>query len=143
MRLTLAALLAAAFAAGASPAAACGAYACWDEALASDAYPPRQNQLPPDVQEQVQARDGRGLSLAGFYNDPAVAMAHYENARPVYVEPAPRYVEAPPAPDYVEAPPAPEPWVEGGPYRRHHGPHVIVSPYGRHAYERHGRHHVD
>lgn len=119
MKLVLAALAAATLVAVATPAAACGFSECFNEALASDSYPPSETLLPPNVQEQVDARGGRGLSLAGFYNDPSVALRrHYE-----------------PSAGY-----APEPWVEGG-YgrRRHRGPHVIVSPYGRRASRERGR----
>jgi hypothetical protein len=132
MKLTLAALLAAALAASATPAAACGFFNCVNAALASDSYPPGETLLPPNVQAQVDARDGRGLSLAGFYNDPSVSWAPRDYAPPLYVEtPAP-------APDYVEAP-GPEPMLEG-PFRHHRGPHIIMSPYGRRwarAAERH------
>jgi hypothetical protein len=59
------------------------------------------------------------LSLAGFYNDPAVAFAErYAPAGYGYAPPPPVYVEAPDPVDYGY----------GEPRRR--GPHVIVSPYG-------------
>ena len=73
MKPTLAAaLLALALVAGVSPAAACDEYCA--HALESDAYPPAQPPLPPLLQEQVMARHGKGLSLAGFYNDPTLAL---------------------------------------------------------------------
>lgn len=95
MKLPLAALLAAAFAASATPAAACGFFDCVSWALADDSYPPGQTALPPDIQVQVIARGGKGLSLAGFYNDPAVALARAE-AGWAYGGPA-----AGPAPGYA------------------------------------------
>ena len=122
MKLTLAAFVATALAASASPAAACGFFACANEAVASDAYPPSLPVLSPNVQEQVDARGGRGLSLAGFYNDPSVEMARAYAAQAGYAEAAP------------------EPWTGGGyGWRRHHGPHVIVGPYGRRASRERGR----
>jgi hypothetical protein len=73
MKPTLAAAsLALALFASASPAAACGFFC--DSPLADDAYPPLQLPLPPLLQEQVIARHGKGLSLAGFYNDPSLAL---------------------------------------------------------------------
>jgi hypothetical protein len=81
MKLTLAAILALAFAASATPASACFLLGCIDQALADDSYPPGEPPLPPVVQMLVRARDGRGLSQAGFYNDPALALALHE--RPV------------------------------------------------------------
>jgi hypothetical protein len=82
MRTTLAALLAAALAASATPAAACGFFQCLNNAVADDTYPPGETPLPPSVQVEVIARHGLGLSLAGFYNDPSVALAWREYARP-------------------------------------------------------------
>lgn len=76
MRLTLAALLAAAFAALATPAAACSTFLCLGDAVSDDLYPPGEAALPFAVQEAVQARMGKGLSAAGFYNDPTLAHAH-------------------------------------------------------------------
>jgi hypothetical protein len=81
MKLTLAALLALAFAASATPASACFLLGCIDQALADDSYPPGDPPLPPTLQMLIRARDGRGLSLEGFYNDPALALALRE--RPV------------------------------------------------------------
>jgi hypothetical protein len=81
MKLTLAALLALAFAASATPASACLLLGCINDALADDSYPPGETALPPALQMLVRARDGRGLSQAGFYNDPALALA--ARARPV------------------------------------------------------------
>jgi hypothetical protein len=117
MKLSLAALLAVAFAASATPAAACGYFSCNDGALESDSYPPGVPALPPGVQEQVTARQGKGLSLAGFYNDPAVALSRREER----------------AADY-------------GYYRhRRHGPYGMVGPYGRRreAHAQMWRHRVD
>lgn len=79
MRPTIAALFAVALAAASTPAFACGDF-CLPGALASDAYPPAVEPLPPVVQLLVRARDDRGLSLAGFYNDPSLALAAYEPA---------------------------------------------------------------
>ncbi len=76
MRSTLAALLAAAFAALATPAAACSTFLCLGDAVSDDLYPPGEAPLPYAVQEAVQARRGKGLSAAGFYNDPSLAHAH-------------------------------------------------------------------
>ena len=74
MKPTLAAaLLGLAFFASPAPAAACGFFC--DNSLADDAYPPAAIPLPIPLQEQVAARHGKGLSLAGFYNDPSVALA--------------------------------------------------------------------
>ena len=70
MKPTLAAaLLGLAFFASPAPAAACGFFC--DNSLADDAYPPAAIPLPIPLQEQVAARHGKGLSLAGFYNDPS------------------------------------------------------------------------
>jgi hypothetical protein len=77
MKPTLAAaLLALALFASVSPAAACDVYCV--HALSDDAYPPAQPPLPPLLQEQVIARHGKGLSLAGFYNDPTLALERRE-----------------------------------------------------------------
>ncbi len=78
MKLSLAVLLAVAFAAAATPAAACGLYSCAELALASDAYPPGETPLPPYIEELVKARQDKGMSLAGFYNDPTLALARRE-----------------------------------------------------------------
>ncbi len=75
MKPTLAALLAAVLAASATPAAACGFFSCLDYAVSDDSYPPGEPTLPPGVLVEVIARQGMGLSLAGFYNDPSVALA--------------------------------------------------------------------
>ncbi len=74
MRTTLAVLLVA-FAASATPAAACDYFNCAGDATADDSYPPGQIPLPPSVRMEVIARDDNGLSLAGFYNDPSLALA--------------------------------------------------------------------
>ena len=116
MRLTLIAL-AAVLAASAAPAAACGVFVCAGFALADDSYHVGETPLPPSVRALVVARQGKGLSLAGFYNDPSLALAGYD------------YSQGAVAPDYFEAPPAPFDYGYFEPHRRH-GPHVIVSPYG-------------
>ena len=140
MRLTLIAL-AAALAASATPAAAYDTFNYVSAALADDDYPPGEIALPPTVQRLVTARQGKGLSLAGFYNDPSVAYRpHYTPANYDYAPAEP--VVAPPqvAPDYVEAPPAP---AEYGYDHHHRGPRVIFSPYGhgrRYAHEHEGHH---
>ena len=83
MRLTLIALAALA-AASAAPAAACDT-ACIDLAVADDSYPAGEQALPPTVRALVEARQGGGLSLAGFYNDPALALApRYAPVEPGY-----------------------------------------------------------
>ncbi len=139
MRLTLIAL-AAVLAASATPAAAGDTYNYVAAALADDDYPPGETALPPDVQRLVIARQGKGLSLAGFYNDPSLAYRpRYAPASYDYAHAAPE--PAPPpqvAPDYVEAPPAP---AEYGYDVHRRGPRVIFSPYGhgrRYAHEREG-----
>ena len=81
MRTTLAALLAAALLANAAPAAACGYIGCL-AAVGDDAYPPGRAPLPPYVRMEVMARQDKGLSLAGFYNDPSLALAYREYAPP-------------------------------------------------------------
>jgi hypothetical protein len=101
MRLTLIALAALA-AASAAPAAACGLTDCAEFAVADDSYPLGEQAMRPTLRAVVEARHGQGLSLAGFYNDPALALAgRYAPASYGYGEP-----------------------------RRHYGPQVIVSPYG-------------
>jgi hypothetical protein len=90
MRLTLAALLAVAVAALATPAAACGSFLCLNEAVGDDLYPPGEEPLPPAVREAVLARDGMGLSAAGFYNDPSLALLRHRHV----VYDAPRRVIA-------------------------------------------------
>jgi predicted small secreted protein len=82
MRTTRAVLLAAALAASATPAAACNFFRCLGEAVADDSYPPGQTALPLSVQMEVIARQDRGLSLAGFYNDPSLALAQSYYAAP-------------------------------------------------------------
>ena len=140
MRLPLIAL-AALLAASATPAAAGDTFNYVGAALADDTYPPGEAALSPAVQRLVIARHGKGLSLAGFYNDPSLAYApHYAPASYDYAPPEP--VVAPPqvAPDYVEAPPAP---AEYGYDVHRRGPRVIFSPYGherRYARERERRH---
>jgi len=81
MRTTLAALLAAALLANAAPASACGYFGCL-AAVGDDSYPPGEIPLPPSVRMEVMARQGQGLSLAGFYNDPSLALAYGYRARP-------------------------------------------------------------
>jgi len=68
MKTTLAVLLAAAALGAAAPAAACD---CLWFKVQDDTAPPRQPALPPAIQAQIALRDGRGLSQAGFYNDPS------------------------------------------------------------------------
>jgi hypothetical protein len=68
MKTTLAVLLAAAALGVAVPASACD---CFWRQLTDDTAPPFQPILSPSVQAQVALRDGRGLSQAGFYNDPS------------------------------------------------------------------------
>jgi hypothetical protein len=82
MRTTLAVLLAAALAASATPAAACNFFRCFGAAVADDSFPPGETALPPGVQIEVIARQGKGLSLAGFYNDPSLALANGYYAPP-------------------------------------------------------------
>ena len=120
MKRTLAALLAAAAAAFATPAAACGSFLCLNEAVADDLYPPGETPLPVAVREAVRIRMDKGLSLAGFYNDPALALARRESVS--YDAAPPPFIEEP-AP-YYDAP-------------RRKSPHVIVGRYGhprRHVY---------
>ena len=134
MRMTLAALIAVGLAAAATPAAACNLLRCAHAAMSDDTYPAGEPRLPAYVKEVVKARDGRGLSLAGFYNDPSVAMAH---AAP----PPQDYYVAAPEPAYLVAPepayePAPQPGFAPAPiedgYERHsQRPQVILSPFGR------------
>ena len=83
MRLTFAALLAAAFAALATPAAACSTFLCLGDAVADDLYPPGEAPLPFAVQEAVRVRMDKGLSLAGFYNDPSLAHGHSHYDHPI------------------------------------------------------------
>ena len=139
MRLPLIAL-AAVLAASATPAAAYDTFDYAGAALADDTYPPGEIALPPSVQRLVIARQGKGLSLAGFYNDPSLAFRpRYVPASYGYAPPGPDLAPPPPpqvAPDYVEAPPAP---AEYGYDVHHRGPRVIFSPYGhgrRFAHER-------
>jgi hypothetical protein len=125
-------VVAAALAAASSPAAACGFFSCVDAALADDSYPPGQLRLDPRVEELVRARQGLGLSTAGFYNDPALALATRDYAPAGYGAPPP--------------PVAPVDYAQPAPLG---GPAVIVSPYGRpernarfaHAHGRRGHSH--
>ena len=73
MKATVAVLIAATLW-GAAPAGACATFFCPGEAVGDDVAPPHEPMLPPAVQAQVAFRDGRGLSQAGFYNDPSVYM---------------------------------------------------------------------
>jgi L-alanine-DL-glutamate epimerase-like enolase superfamily enzyme len=71
MRHSLAALLAAAaLCAAANNASACQAFGCYDYAVGDDLYPPGDPVLPPPIEAAVRARQGFGLSQAGFYNEP-------------------------------------------------------------------------
>lgn len=81
MKTTLAALFVAALLAGAAPATACGFFDCFTQAAGDDAYPPGEIPLPPAVRMEVIARQDQGLNLAGFYNDPSLALA-FQNAPP-------------------------------------------------------------
>jgi hypothetical protein len=67
MKTNLAVFLAAA-ALGAAPASACD---CFWRQLNDDSAPPLTPTLSPAIQAQINYRDGRGLSQAGFYNDPS------------------------------------------------------------------------
>jgi hypothetical protein len=73
MKTTVAVLIAATLW-GAAPALACGTFFCLGEAVGDDNAPPRTTPLPPSIEAQIRYRDGRGLSQAGFYNDPSVYM---------------------------------------------------------------------
>ena len=85
MKSILAVLLAAAALGVAAPASACD---CFWKQLTDDTAPPLQEPLPRSVQAQVIMRDGRGLSQAGFYNDPSIYVGARYDARPGY-RPAP------------------------------------------------------
>jgi hypothetical protein len=63
-----------------APAIACQSFFCLGDAVSDDLAPPYRTPLPPAVEAQVRYRDGRGLSQAGFYNDPSVYMG-YTGAR--------------------------------------------------------------
>jgi hypothetical protein len=125
MRLIVAALAAAAaFGAATAPAAACGFFNCANLALADDAYPPGIPLLDPQVQQVVLARDGTGLSTAGYYNDPTLTLARREYASRSHDAPPPSYEPA----GYGERS------QEGG-------PEVVLSPYAHHGYgHRHSSH---
>jgi hypothetical protein len=132
MKPIVAILAVAAVTAMSAPASACEFFRCFNEAVADDAYPPGTPRLDPAIEELVAARQGAGMSLAGFYNDPSLAMRRrVEYHRPVY---SPHYetthYDAPP-------PPAPEPipapgFIEPAPGD---GPTVILSPWGRPEHE--------
>ena len=78
--------------------ASSAASACEDpnycRAIGDDAYPPGRSVLSPYIRALIAAREGYGLSSAGFYNDPSVALEYsrYEGyrsgrrGRPVLVE---------------------------------------------------------
>jgi len=71
MRFLLAALLAsAALSAAANNASACEPFGCYDYVVGDDLYPPGDPVLHPAIEEAVRARQGFGLSQAGFYNEP-------------------------------------------------------------------------
>jgi hypothetical protein len=84
MKATLAVLIAATLC-GAAPAHACATFLCLGEAVGDDVAPPFTPPLSPAVEAQVRYRDGRGLSQAGFYNDPSVYMG----------EAGPRVIQSP------------------------------------------------
>ena len=75
MKATFAVLIAATLWGGA-PALACQTFLCLGEAVGDDIAPPRRTALAPSIEAQIRYRDGRGLSQAGFYNDPSVYMAY-------------------------------------------------------------------
>ena len=76
MKISFAVMAAAALLAAApTSASACEFFRCWSDAVSDDLYPPGEPTLDPGVRAAVQARRGLGLSLAGFYNDPFVALA--------------------------------------------------------------------
>ena len=131
MRWTLFAL-AAALAASASPAAACGFFDCPVYVLRDDAYPLGNKPLRQPLRSIVAARFGAGMALAGFYNDPALALA-----APAYAPPDFGYAP-PPEPAYVEAAPPPvygAPVVGYGVHRPYYGAH----PYARHGAAQYGQ----
>jgi hypothetical protein len=71
MRLSLFALItAAALGAAANNAAACEPFGCYDYVVGDDLYPPGDPVLHPAIAAAVRARQGFGLSQAGFYNEP-------------------------------------------------------------------------
>jgi hypothetical protein len=85
MRLTLLALTAAAaLGAAATNAAACEPFGCYDYAVGDDLYPPGDPTLPPPIEATVRARQGFGLSQAGFYNEPRIAARGYYGIRARY-----------------------------------------------------------
>ena len=59
---------------GGAPARACETFLCLGDAVSDDLAPPFRPSLPPSIEAQIRYRDGRGLSQAGFYNDPSVYM---------------------------------------------------------------------
>ena len=73
MKATFAVLIAATLCGGA-PALACSSFLCLGDAVGDDIAPPRKTLLPASIEAQIRYRDGRGLSQAGFYNDPSVYM---------------------------------------------------------------------
>ncbi len=110
MRSTLIAL-AALLVASAAPAAACGIVACPGLALADDSYPVGETPLRPTVRALVEARLGKGLSPAGFYNDPSLALAVRDYA-PVgydYADQGPGVIVSPYGHGYGYAHEEPEP----------------------------------
>lgn len=76
MKATFAVLIAATLGA-AAPASACQYFLCLGDAVSDDIAPPYQMPLSPAVQAQIRYRNGRGLSQAGFYNDPSVYTGEY------------------------------------------------------------------
>ena len=62
--------------ASATPAAACGYFDCFGAAVADDAYPAGRDAAADPGAGSWCGRARKGLSLAGFYNDPALALRH-------------------------------------------------------------------
>ena len=118
MKPLFAALVAAAGLASLSaPAAACDFFSCPTMALANDASPPWQPHINPLISDQVRSRFGKGMSLAGFYNDPGLAIWRVRLAQRAGLAPAPGQ---------------PSGYVALREERGHagRGPKVIYSPYG-------------
>jgi len=85
MRLLLAALLAAAaLSAAANNASACEPFGCYDYVVGDDLYPPGDPVLHPAIEDAVHARQGFGLSQAGFYNEPRLERRSFVGIRARY-----------------------------------------------------------